>query len=210
MAKVYCLTGGHLLARPRLARAEFRGSVLFSRRAQRCLGRGRSSVVIENNELNKWGDTDARDDDSDLGVNEDDLIFASDTAKIVARVLTSRAVQKVLLQLQETDLFVAHWFSEYCSANPPMTGDKFVLELLKQRPLYATDKINGKDHYISPPMLANRVMVAREALAGGMSKFDFPTYMARTNTEVYRKHLESSSYTSGSYAKAERRRKQQP
>ena len=102
------------------------------------------------------GDTDARDDDSDLGVNEDDLIFArcdpwhflqikpqqlkltassiiwrcailcrgSDTAKIVARVLTSRAVQKVLLQLQETDLFVAHWFSEYCSQNPPMTGDK--------------------------------------------------------------------------------------
>lgn len=87
---------------------------------------------------------------------------------------------------------------------------QFVLELLKQRPLYATDKINGKDHYISPPMLANRVMVAREALAGGMSKFDFPTYMARTNTEVYRKHLESSSYTSGSYAKAERRRRQQP
>ncbi len=51
-------------------------------------------------------------------------MLCSDTAKIVARVLTSRAVQKVLLQLQETDLFVAHWFSEYCSANPPMTGDK--------------------------------------------------------------------------------------
>jgi hypothetical protein len=85
---------------------------------------------------------------------------------------------------------------------------QFVLDLLKQRPTYATDKINGRDHYISPPALANRVMVAREALAGGMKKFDFPTYMARTNTEVFRQHLESSSYTSGSYAKAERKRRQ--
>lgn len=90
-----------------------------------------------------------------------------------------------------------------------MIALQFVLELLKQRPKYATDKISGKDHYISPPALANRVMVAREALAGGMKKFDFPKYMARTNTEVFRQHLESSSYTSGSYAKAERRRKQQ-
>ena len=48
----------------------------------------------------------------------------SDTAKIVARVLTSRAVQRLLIQLQETDLFVAHWLAEYCSSHPPMTGDK--------------------------------------------------------------------------------------
>lgn len=48
----------------------------------------------------------------------------SDTAKIVARVLTSRAVQRILIQLQETDLFVAHWLADYCNAHPPMTGDK--------------------------------------------------------------------------------------
>lgn len=81
-----------------------------------------------------------------------------------------------------------------------------MLELLQQRPQYANDKINNQVHYISPPAIANRVMAMREELAVGMKKFDFPTYMARTNTEVFRKHLEQSSYTSGSYEKAERRR----
>ena len=48
----------------------------------------------------------------------------SDTARIVARVLTSRAVQRILIQLQETDLFVAQWLADYCNSHPPMTGDK--------------------------------------------------------------------------------------
>jgi len=83
---------------------------------------------------------------------------------------------------------------------------QFVLDLLRERPIYAADKITGKQHFVSPPELANRIMVARKALAGGMSKFDFPTYIQRTNTEVLRQHLESNSYTSGSYEKVERRR----
>ena len=83
---------------------------------------------------------------------------------------------------------------------------QFVLELLRERPVYAADKVTGKEHFVSPPELANRIMVARKALAGGMSKFDFPTYIQRTNTEVLRQHLESNSYTSGSYEKVERRR----
>ena len=83
---------------------------------------------------------------------------------------------------------------------------QFVLDLLRERPIYAEDKITGKQHFVSPPELANRIMVARKALAGGMSKFDFPMYISRTNTEVLRQHLESNSYTSGSYEKVERRR----
>lgn len=83
---------------------------------------------------------------------------------------------------------------------------QFVLELLKQRPSYSVDKINGAEHFISPPALANRVMALREALARGMSKFDFPTYVGRNNVEVLRQHLETSSYTSGSFNKAERKR----
>ena len=83
---------------------------------------------------------------------------------------------------------------------------QFVLDMLRERPFYAADKITGKEHFVSPPELANRIMVARKALAGGMSKFDFPTYLQRTNTEVLRQHLESNSYTSGSYEKVERRR----
>lgn len=81
-----------------------------------------------------------------------------------------------------------------------------MLELLKQRPMYTKDKINGVEHLISPPALANRVMAMREALAKGMTKFDFPTYVGRKNVEVLRQHLETSSYTSGSFNKAERKK----
>ena len=58
----------------------------------------------------------------------------SDTAKIVARVLTSRAVQRILIQLQETDLFVAAWLAEYCNTHPPMTGDKVTEQALYVHP----------------------------------------------------------------------------
>ena len=56
------------------------------------------------------------------------LGFCSDTAKIVARVLTARAVQKLLLALNETDIYSARWLTDYCSANPPMQGDKVVAD----------------------------------------------------------------------------------
>ena len=48
------------------------------------------------------GDRDARDDDSDLGVEEDG--YERDTMLIMLKVLTARAVQRVLMQLNETDL----------------------------------------------------------------------------------------------------------
>lgn len=51
-------------------------------------------------------------------------VLCRDTSKIVLRVLTSRATQKVLCYLQETDLFVAHWLSDFVSRNPPIDGDK--------------------------------------------------------------------------------------
>lgn len=58
------------------------------------------------------------------GEDSFDYEFAADTAKIVARVLTARAVQKLLLQLNETDIYQARWLTDYASANPPMGGDK--------------------------------------------------------------------------------------
>ena len=84
---------------------------------------------------------------------------------------------------------------------------QFVLKLMKERPAAVTDNINNKVHNISPTQLGHRIMLSREALAKGMSKFDFPTYVSRTNTEVLRQHLESSSYTSGSYNKADQGRR---
>ena len=86
-------------------------------------------------------------------------------------------------------------------------GVQFVLKLMKERPVAVTDNINQKVHNISPTQLGHRIMLSRAALAAGMKKFDFPAYIARTNTEVLRTHLESSSYTSGSYNKADQGRR---
>ena len=47
------------------------------------------------------------------------VLCARDTSRLVARVLTARAATKILLQLQETDLFVHRWFGEFCMENPP-------------------------------------------------------------------------------------------
>lgn len=47
------------------------------------------------------------------------VLRARDTSRLVARVLTARAATKILLQLQETDLFVHRWFGEFCMENPP-------------------------------------------------------------------------------------------
>jgi hypothetical protein len=86
---------------------------------------------------------------------------------------------------------------------------QFVLELLQQRPVYSKDKISGAEHFVSPPSLASRIMALREALASDMKKFNFHTYIARNNVEVLRQHLEKSSYTSGSFDKIQRQRRQQ-
>lgn len=117
---------------------------------------------------------------------------------------------------------------------------QFVLKLMKERPSSIIDSINGAEHNVSPVQLGHRIMISREAIAAGMKKFDFETYVvrtgslaaqhtvlpllsiasslvwpfgqpeqftrfppktsllqARTNVEVLRQHLESSSYTSG-------------
>lgn len=47
-----------------------------------------------------------------------------DTARLLLRVLTLRATQKLLAQLQELDLVVASWLSEFCSTHPPGAGDE--------------------------------------------------------------------------------------
>jgi hypothetical protein len=56
---------------------------------------------------------------------------------------------------------------------------QFVLKLMKERPQTIMDSINDKEHTVSPAALGHRIMITREALATGMKKFDFPTYMVR-------------------------------
>ena len=63
---------------------------------------------------------DLQANDHPLAAGEDsfDYEFAADTARIVARVLTARAVQKLLLQLNETDIYQARWLTDYCNGRP--------------------------------------------------------------------------------------------
>ena len=48
----------------------------------------------------------------------------SDTSRVVLRVLTARSVQKVLMQLGDTDLFVQNWFQNFAADNPPLEGKR--------------------------------------------------------------------------------------
>eukprot|EP00884_Botryococcus_braunii_P022409 jgi/Botrbrau1/8852/Bobra.50_2s0011.1 len=160
-------------------------------------------MTVEANELNKWANTDGFDDVD----GEDDDGFDWDTSKIVLRVLTSRATQKVLCYLQETDLYVAHWLSDFVSKNPPLEGDKFILKLFQERALTTSDNINNTEHWISPPDLANRILTVRLDLAKRLSR-GYPDFVKRTNLEVLRSHLEKNSYTSGTLPENARRRKQ--
>ncbi len=52
------------------------------------------------------------------------LCMSRDTARLLLKVLTVRATQKVLMQLQELDLHVAGWLSGFCSSHPPAKGDE--------------------------------------------------------------------------------------
>lgn len=43
---------------------------------------------------------------------------------MVLRVLTARATQQVLMELQEVDIFVCQWLNNFAADNPPTTGNK--------------------------------------------------------------------------------------
>ncbi len=123
-------------------------------------------------------------------------LFNSDTSKIVLRVLTARSAQRVLAQLGDTDLFVQKWFNDFLSENPPLKGDPFIQALFKERAVYMKDSVTGMEHFVSPAQLAHRILAMRELMARTVTA-GFPEMVTRTNVDVLRQHLESSSYTSG-------------
>ena len=47
------------------------------------------------------------------------MLRCRDTAAVVLRVLTARSVQVLLMQLQETDVFVAQYMNNFAAENPP-------------------------------------------------------------------------------------------
>ena len=130
------------------------------------------------------------------------------------RVLTARAVTRMILQFEETDVRIAAWFSDFCSQNSPMEGDKvrsshahgwrrfsmhgcsftslapqFLAKLLAATPTTLHSSVTKEDRHINPSDLADRLIIVRHTMAKSMSAL--PEYVARSNLDVYRKHLES-------------------
>ncbi|KAK9819600.1 hypothetical protein WJX72_000142 [[Myrmecia] bisecta] len=145
-----------------------------------------------------WGDTDARESDSEPGKDDDG--FDKDTLAVMLRVLTARATQKALLTLQETDMYAANWLSNFASTNPPIEGNKFLTKLYKEPSVSHVDAISRKTHFISPTLLANRILTMRDDMAKTLAA-QMPAFSERDNIELMRAQLEANSYVSGSYDK---------
>ena len=89
---------------------------------------------------------------------------------MLLRVLTARAVQRVLGQLSETDILVAQWLNNYCSdpKNNPSAGNAFLLGLFGAQGAVVTENHTGTLHTIDPPGLARRIiLVSTRCLPAG-------------------------------------------
>lgn len=145
------------------------------------------------NELNKWADRSNYDEHNDDEWEKSQ--FDRETAAVVLKVLTAKATQRLLFQLQELDIFKAQWLSNYCSENPPSGSNKFLLEMLRQPSTTVVDATNATSHTIDPANLAHRIVQIRSEMASGMTKF--PKFVEVETTEVLRQHLMRSTYVSG-------------
>jgi hypothetical protein len=87
-------------------------------------------------------------------------------------------------------------------------GATNVLEyiLCMQRPQTILNKSSGSQHHINPQQLGNRVILMRAELAKSVSQM-VPNEIQKRNVEVLRKHLENSSYISGSSERSRGREK---
>lgn len=123
-------------------------------------------------------------------------LFEKDTTQVVIRCLTARAVQRVLLSLQEVDGWSAKWLNTWCATHPPLDGDKFIADLMLEAPVTLVDPYTGQSHAVSPTQIASGVLSVRQELAGHVAK-GLPGAVAAGNVSVLRRHLEEHTYVSG-------------
>lgn len=154
---------------------------------------GRRALCVQANELNKWADRSNYDEHNDE--DWENSQFDQETAALVLKVLTAKATQRLLLQLQELDVFKAQWLTNYCSEHPPSGSNKFLLGLLRQKATTVLDASTATTHTIDPANLAHRIVQIRSEMASTMLKF--PKYVEVQTTEVLRQHLMTSTYVSG-------------
>lgn len=147
-------------------------------------------VRVYANDLNKWANRGGMDDQCDPSP------FDEDTAKVLLRVLTARAVKRLLLQLEELDLITAQWLNNYAAENSPMTGNEFIENLFEVRGTVIPDQHQGLNHTIDPQNLAHRILTIRNDMAQ-KATMSLPEYTSRMDAEVMRKHLTKNTYVAG-------------
>lgn len=67
---------------------------------------------------------------------------------------------------------------------------QFLQKLLRAQPSTISDVITKQDREVSPSDIADRLIIVRHGMAKGLMA-GLPKYVANSNLEVYRKHVES-------------------
>ncbi len=88
-----------------------------------------------------------------------------DTRAVMLRVLTARAVQRTMMQLQQHHVIAANWLNHYCIENPPLGGDEFLLKLYSQPALRVYDEIRRGWVIINPQDISSTVLEHRHRLS---------------------------------------------
>lgn len=151
----------------------------------------KGAIKVEANELNKWA---GRTMDDNCEPNP----FDKETAKVLLRVLTARAVKKMLYQLQELDIVVAQWLNNYAADNPPTSGNEFIENLFNVRGTVVVDPTTNTTHSIDPQNLAHRILQIRNDMAK-KATLSLPEFVDMEDAAVMRKHLTNNTFVSGSY-----------
>jgi hypothetical protein len=126
------------------------------------------------------------------------LCLCRETAKVLLRVLTARAVKKMLYQLQELDIVVAQWLNNYAADNPPTSGNEFIENLFNVRGTVVVDPTTNTTHSIDPQNLAHRILQIRNDMAR-KATLSLPEFVDMEDAAVMRKHLTNNTFVSGSY-----------
>eukprot|EP01024_Parvocaulis_polyphysoides_P064976 TRINITY_DN7566_c0_g1_i4.p2 TRINITY_DN7566_c0_g1~~TRINITY_DN7566_c0_g1_i4.p2 ORF type:complete len:222 (-),score=25.74 TRINITY_DN7566_c0_g1_i4:597-1262(-) len=155
---------------------------------------------VQCNELNKWADTDGPEENAGLPDNS----FYKSTNLTVLRCLTAKAVQKVIMEMQTSDMQVAKWLNKYSAEHPPLQGDDFLLELMGKETIHNPGDEHGHEYIVRPMELANRIIAARMELSKSIASV-ITDVASERNVAIMRKHLETHSYTSGSWDTEDKR-----
>jgi len=121
-----------------------------------------------------------------------------ETATVLLRVLTARAVKKLLYQLQELDIIQAQWLNNYAAEHPPTTGNEFIEELFNVRGTVVVDPTTQSSHNIDPQNLAHRILQIRNDMAR-KATLSLPQFVDTEDAAVMRKHLTNNTFVSGSH-----------